>query len=254
MENTSLTPPPAEATPAAAAPVEPAIDPTVLAQEAQETLASMLQLLSFETKMAPLIEKNCVRIKLECEDAGRLIGRRGSMINEIQFLLNRILQRRHKNISRIFLDVDRKDEPAKEEAPAPQPRQERQERSRPQREERPRYVERTNGNSRSSAREEEPISYREPVQTFRREEPSTPEVEETEPDQPTHNELSKRARGLASQVQRWGEPADLGLLNAEDCKTVHEMFSKDREIEVIEVNSKVDAAGMQRIRLQLKSK
>jgi len=81
-------------------------DLNVLAQEAQEILRSMLPLLSFEAKLTSSTEGGGVRIKMECEDAGRLIGRRGSTVNEIQFLLNRILQRRHKTVPRIFLDAD----------------------------------------------------------------------------------------------------------------------------------------------------
>ena len=83
----------------------PPMDLNSLAQEAQEILCSMLPLLSFEAKLTPFIENNSIRIQVECKDAGRLIGRKGSTVNEIQFLLNRILQRRYKSLSRIFLDV-----------------------------------------------------------------------------------------------------------------------------------------------------
>ena len=84
----------------------PQIDLNSISQEAQEILASMLQLLSFQAKLSSTFEKETIRIHMQCEDAGRLIGRRGSTVNEIQFLLNRILQRRHKPVPRIFLDVD----------------------------------------------------------------------------------------------------------------------------------------------------
>lgn len=89
----------------ASAPSEP-MDMTALSKEAEEILATMLPLLSFEAKLITVLEKTTVRIRMQCEDAGRLIGRRGSTVNEIQFLLNRILQRRHKSVPRIFLDVD----------------------------------------------------------------------------------------------------------------------------------------------------
>src|SRR4051812_28855969 len=84
----------------------PSISLELLAEQAKEVLGTMLPLLSFEAKLTANIEPNGVRIRMECEDAGRLIGRRGATVNEIQFLLNRILQRRHKAIPRIFLDVD----------------------------------------------------------------------------------------------------------------------------------------------------
>jgi spoIIIJ-associated protein len=92
-------------TPAPAAEA-PSISLEQLAEQAKEVLGTMLPLLSFEAKLTANIEPTCVRIHMECEDAGRLIGRRGATVNEIQFLLNRILQRRNKLIPRIFLDVD----------------------------------------------------------------------------------------------------------------------------------------------------
>jgi spoIIIJ-associated protein len=91
---------------AAAAPEVPSITLDQLSDLAKEVLGAMLPLLSFEAKLTSNIENNTVRIRMECEDAGRLIGRRGATVNEIQFLLNRILQRRHKAVPRIFLDVD----------------------------------------------------------------------------------------------------------------------------------------------------
>ncbi len=95
-----------ETSPVAATPDTSPPDLNALAQEAQEILRSILPLLSFEARLTSSTEGGGVRIKMECEDAGRLIGRRGSTVNEIQFLLNRILQRRHKTVPRILLDVD----------------------------------------------------------------------------------------------------------------------------------------------------
>lgn len=85
---------------------EPKMELATLTKEAQEILTPMLQMLSFEARQDARIEEGIVHIHLECEDAGRLIGRRGTTINELQFLLNRILQRRHKTVPRVFLDVD----------------------------------------------------------------------------------------------------------------------------------------------------
>jgi len=87
-------------------PPEAPLDLNAMAQESQILLGDMLRLLSFDAQLTAQVEKDIVRIRMQCEDAGRLIGRRGSTVNEIQFLLNRILQRRHKVVPRIFLDVD----------------------------------------------------------------------------------------------------------------------------------------------------
>src|SRR4051812_32741540 len=74
---------------AASTPEAPSITLEQLVEQAKEVLGTMLPLLSFEAKLAVTIEPNSVRIRMECEDAGRLIGRRGATVNEIQFLLNR---------------------------------------------------------------------------------------------------------------------------------------------------------------------
>ncbi|MBI4027511.1 MAG: KH domain-containing protein [Verrucomicrobia bacterium] len=87
-------------------PLDAPPDLNALADEVRQILGSMLPLLSFEAKLDSSVENDCVRIRVECQDAGRLIGRRGSTVNEIQFLLNRILQRKHKTVPRIFLDVN----------------------------------------------------------------------------------------------------------------------------------------------------
>lgn len=86
--------------------IDPPVDLNILSQEALEILGTMLPLLSFEVKFTSTIDHGSVRIHVECKDAGRLIGRKGATINEIQFLLNRILQRRHRTVPRIFLDVN----------------------------------------------------------------------------------------------------------------------------------------------------
>ena len=104
---------------------ETPIDLKALSQEACEIIGTMLPLLSFQATLAASIDNHTVRIRLECEDAGRIIGRKGTVIHEIQFLLNRILQRRHKAVPRIFLDVNgvREQEsevPRQEQPPAPQ--------------------------------------------------------------------------------------------------------------------------------------
>ena len=104
MENMD-TPPPVQANSGEDLPAH-SMDLNLLATESQEILASLLRLLAFEVKLSSTIEQGNLRIQLECEDAGRLIGRKGATVNELQFLLNRILQRRHEIVPRIFLDVD----------------------------------------------------------------------------------------------------------------------------------------------------
>lgn len=167
-------------------PSEP-MDMNALSKEAEEILNTMLPLLSFEAKLTTTLEKTTVRIRMQCEDAGRLIGRRGSTVNEIQFLLNRILQRRHKSVPRIFLDVD-------------------------------------------GPREAQPV---------------IPETADPE--------IVAKAEEAASQVRRWGDPMELGSIDAANRKVIQDMFAKDKELEVI-VSEKGDPSGPQKVRIQIKQK
>ncbi len=170
----------AQPEPQTAAAEIPAADMDVIIQECQQVLGDMLRLLAFDARLSCLADSSHLRIRLECEDAGRLIGRRGSTVNEIQFLLNRILQRRHKTMPRIFLDVN-----------AP-------------------------------------------------------------PQAQAASELSARILALADQVRRWGEPADLGPMNAFDCQAVQAVLARDRELEIVSASDRMDANGMQSMRIQLK--
>lgn len=159
----------------------PAADATLVANEALEVLGHVLPLLSFEAKLASSIERGDVRIQLECAEPGRLIGRRGATVNELQFLVNRIVQRRHKNSPRIFLDVNGSHDKNKEE-------------------------------------------------------------------------LLTKARDLAQQVNRWGEAADLGPLTATDRQIMEEFFAGNHELEVVPAEPAPDARGLQRMRLQVRTK
>jgi spoIIIJ-associated protein len=169
----------------------PSISLEQLSELAKEVLGTMLPLLSFEVKMNATLESNTVRIRMECDDAGRLIGRRGTTVNEIQFLLNRILQRKHKGIPRVFLDVDGGKEEAAAAAIA-----------------------------------------------------GAPEVP---------NEAAvERVKEVVAKVRRWGEPADTELMSETDRKTVQDFYSRDRELDVVAIQSKDDRNGMQRLRIQIR--
>lgn len=113
-----------ESTTPARSVTEPPIDLNDISREACEIVGTMLPLLSFKATLTAAIDDNTVRIRMDCEDAGRIIGRKGAVIHEIQFLLNRILQRRHKTVPRIFLDVngarELETEPAPPESAPPQ--------------------------------------------------------------------------------------------------------------------------------------
>jgi spoIIIJ-associated protein len=109
MDNPPDSTPPTENAPAPAP-----VDMKAVAQQSEEVLGTMLRLLMFEVKLQSTVEDQSIRINLECEDPGRLIGRRGMTVNQLQYLLNRVLQRKHPSLPRIYLDVAGHEEQEKE--------------------------------------------------------------------------------------------------------------------------------------------
>jgi spoIIIJ-associated protein len=146
---------------------------------AEEVVSGLLQRLGFEARLSSSVEPNEVRLKILVEEPARLIGRRGSTINDLQFLVNRILQRSFKGMPRLYLDV-------------------------------------------------------------------------TAPEDKVAAQVSERLQGLAEQVRRWGDPADLGSLNAVERQAALDAFARDRELEVVPVTPAPNANGLQPMRLQLR--
>ncbi len=192
------------------------MDLNLLATESQEILASLLRLLAFEVKLSSTIEQGSLRIQLECEDAGRLIGRKGATVNELQFLLNRILQRRHEFVPRIFLDVDGPLEKEKEPSPA-QP----------------------------APIKPAPVQPS-PVQLP----PVQPPPVELKPDE----KLIQRVKEIAAQVHRWGDPVELGTLNTAERKIVQEQVAMDRELEAVSLEPAADPSRPQKMQLRVREK
>ncbi len=172
------------------------LDIQAIAREAQEILGFMLPFLSFEAKLETFIERESVRIRVDCQDAARLIGRRGSTVNEIQFLLNLILQRRYKLVPRILLDISG------------------------------------------------PFEAKTQAQT------SVAQISENEIDP----EIIERIQSLVNQVRRWGEPLESEPLSTIHRKHVQEIFTKDHEIEVIDLGTQGDSSKPQRLQFCLRKR
>ena len=91
-----------EATPAAAVPpsAAPALDP-------REALQKMLDGLGLQTKVEKFTMDGVPLLHIATADPGRLIGKHGQTLNDLQFLLNRILQRGHPDAPRVIVDCER---------------------------------------------------------------------------------------------------------------------------------------------------
>ncbi len=80
-------------------PVKP-VDPRV-------ALQAMLDGLGLQTKVEQFTQDGAPLLHIATVEPGRLIGRGGDMLNQLQFLLNRILQRHDPHAPRVIVDCER---------------------------------------------------------------------------------------------------------------------------------------------------
>jgi spoIIIJ-associated protein len=72
---------------------------------AKETLGQMLKHLGFEATVTEQNYEDMLLLDIQTEDSGRLIGRQGQTLSELQYLLNRILHKGDETVPRVMLDV-----------------------------------------------------------------------------------------------------------------------------------------------------
>ncbi|MBP7828477.1 MAG: KH domain-containing protein [Kiritimatiellae bacterium] len=74
--------------------------------EARQTLGELLRLTGFEAKVeASAPEEQEVLLRVECADAAQLIGRKGQVLDALQFILGRMLLRKAGRDVRFVVDV-----------------------------------------------------------------------------------------------------------------------------------------------------
>jgi spoIIIJ-associated protein len=72
----------------------------------KETLTTMLHHLGFSDAQVEELEiEDQLMLDVKTEDPGRLIGRQGATLGDLQYLLNRIVHRGDESTPRIVLDV-----------------------------------------------------------------------------------------------------------------------------------------------------
>ena len=76
-------------------------------QEAHKILDSMLGKLGFELEVEEQETEEGVCLQISCEDSKHLIGRHGERLDDIQYLVNRILQKQDPDSPRVKVDCDR---------------------------------------------------------------------------------------------------------------------------------------------------
>jgi spoIIIJ-associated protein len=76
-----------------------ALDPT-------ETLDTMLGLLGFITEIKEFPHDHGLTLQVYTGERDRLIGRNGAVLDDIQFLLNRVLQAKHHEAPKVQVDIE----------------------------------------------------------------------------------------------------------------------------------------------------
>ncbi|HYE30180.1 MAG TPA: R3H domain-containing nucleic acid-binding protein [Methylomirabilota bacterium] len=76
-----------------------------MAAQPKEILEKLLTLLGFEAKVAEQQDDGHIMLDIQTDDPGRLIGRQGQTLAELQYLTNRIIFRDDQNAPKVTLDV-----------------------------------------------------------------------------------------------------------------------------------------------------
>ena len=76
-----------------------------MAAQPKETLLKLLQLLGFDAQIEEHRTEEDLVLDVTAEDSGRLIGRQGQTLSDLQYVLNRILFQQDENAPKITVDV-----------------------------------------------------------------------------------------------------------------------------------------------------
>ena len=76
-----------------------------MAVDAKEILGKMLHNLGFEATIEEHHDDDGLLLDVKCEDTGRLIGRQGQTLGQLQYLLNRILFHKDPESPKVTVDI-----------------------------------------------------------------------------------------------------------------------------------------------------
>lgn len=177
-------------------------------------LAMMLDYLGLEATVKAEAGNSKINLIVSSEDAGRIIGRKGSTLENFQLLINRMMQKNDVNYPKIYIDIDgyaagskrgphgdgehSQREGGKRESNGRRERGERGDRGeRGERRERRERRPRGNGGDSFDSHDEN---------------------------------LRMLALDSAKEVRRWGDPKTLPEMNAHDRRIIHLTLEKDPDI------------------------
>jgi spoIIIJ-associated protein len=76
-----------------------------MAAEPKTTLEELLKLLGFEASVEEQALDDGVFLDVKTEDSGRLIGRQGQTLSDLQYITNRMLFQQDQNAPKVMVDV-----------------------------------------------------------------------------------------------------------------------------------------------------
>lgn len=176
-------------------------------------LAMMLDYLGLEAEVRSEAGNNKINLIVSSSDAGRIIGRKGQSLENLQFLLNRMMQKNDVNYPKVYVDIDGYSSGTKRAANDRGERPERGERNdrrnnrrdggRGDRRDRGGKGDRRNGGRRDRGGDGFDM----------------------------HDEnLRMLALDSAKEVRRWGDPKTLPAMNAHDRRIIHVTLEKEADI------------------------
>lgn len=159
-------------------------------QKLNHTLLTMFDYLGLKGDLRIEEKNNKLQVKITSDDAGRIIGRKGQILESLQLLANRILFKQDEEFPHVMLSIDgygehkkrRNDDENTANGEDNAPRSERRRAPR-------------NGGNRAS-----------------------------------NEQLEQQAKDAAKEVKRWGEPVKLPEMNAHDRRIIHVTLQDDPEV------------------------
>ena len=76
-----------------------------MAAEPKQTLGKMLELLGFEVTIEENRMEDGILLDVKTDDSGRLIGRQGQTLSDLQYITNRLLFQQDPSAPKIMVDV-----------------------------------------------------------------------------------------------------------------------------------------------------
>ncbi len=73
--------------------------------QAKEILEKLLQTLEFDSTVEQHDIDGSVFLEVKCDDAGRLIGRQGQTLGDLQYITNRLIFRQDQQAPKVTIDV-----------------------------------------------------------------------------------------------------------------------------------------------------